>query len=84
LVVLMGDLVAQVMGVHILRRGVVMTGVVMLKPCLDLYGRRRAKDHGCRRVALEGYGEHHEPKQDCANHVKNSKPCLPKRQETRV
>jgi hypothetical protein len=74
-VVLMGDLVAPFMLIRSLRRSMVMTGVIMHKPSLELHSRRRAKDHGRRRVALEGYGKHHEPKQDCAqaNHMENSK-----------
>lgn len=33
-----------------------------------------AKDHGCRRVPLEGHGKHHDPKNEQANpvHAKNS------------
>jgi hypothetical protein len=71
LVVVMDGLVAHFMLVRGLRRSMVMTVVVVLKPCLELHWRRRAKDHSHSRVALEGYGKHHEPKQDCAqaNHL---------------
>ena len=66
LVVASGDLFARFMLVRSSRCSMVMTSVVMLKPCLEFYRRRRAKDHGYRRVSLKGYGQHHDPKQNCA------------------
>lgn len=84
LVMLMGDLVAHFMLMRVLQSDLSMTRVVMLKPCLELYGRRRAKGHSYRSVALEGYGEHHEPKQDRAqtNHMEKAKPCFAKRRRS--
>lgn len=62
LVVLMGSLITRyfMLG-RSWRRSMVVTGVLMHHPRLEFRSRRRAKGHGCRRVALKGYGEHQEP-----------------------
>ena len=82
-VLVTGGRVARFMLVRILRRSMVMSGVVMTTPCLESHWRRRAKGHRHGRVALEGHGKHQEPKQDCAQakHMKNSNLACRNRRE---